>query len=208
MAVENPSLRDPRLFWVRCSQGLQENKFLDLMSSTFPQLGAPTSFEFLMQGTNQRRVLLTVEKTPERIQEFLKSVDFSSFLFVAPKRKESTQSSHEDMMAVPPTPNQLDSMNLEELDNEERDGAVPTDDQDQDEEKPKETEQEKLDTQQPVNSTGAQTIQSSLKTSGTEAFLSCHICQAVCKSVIMLIRHSYSHMGQPERLCGVCGGCG
>ncbi|XP_036967065.1 uncharacterized protein LOC119026691 isoform X1 [Acanthopagrus latus] len=35
--------------------------------------------------------------------------------------------------------------------------------------------------------------------------LSCKVCQALRRSTNMLIRHAWSHVDEPERLCGVCG---
>ncbi|XP_038587337.1 zinc finger protein 436-like [Micropterus salmoides] len=50
-------------------------------------------------------------------------------------------------------------------------------------------------------------VQSSPKasTDKSDAPLSCKVCQALRGSMNMLIKHAWSHVDDPERLCGVCG---
>ncbi|XP_074555116.1 uncharacterized protein LOC141811099 isoform X2 [Halichoeres trimaculatus] len=168
---------------VRCPRGLQTNQFSDLLRSTFPQLSAHSSVEFF-RGTNNNLVQLTA-KTPEKIQELMKT---DGILFVKPKEQESVQSSHEDIKDIFPTPDQT------ELDDEERDDVVLTDDQDQDEKESGETEPGESD----------ETTQPSLNTSGTETHLTCQICLTVLRSEETLLKHSHCHTNDPGRLCEVC----
>ncbi|XP_074555126.1 uncharacterized protein LOC141811108 [Halichoeres trimaculatus] len=44
-----------------------------------------------------------------------------------------------------------------------------------------------------------------LEASTENVLLSCKVCQALSGSRNMLIKHSWSHVEDPERLCGVCG---
>ncbi|XP_067435659.1 uncharacterized protein [Thunnus thynnus] len=42
-------------------------------------------------------------------------------------------------------------------------------------------------------------------TENSDALLSCKVCTVLCTSTNMLVKHVWSHVDDPERVCGVCG---
>ncbi|KAK2863400.1 hypothetical protein Q5P01_002933 [Channa striata] len=55
-----------------------------------------------------------------------------------------------------------------------------------------------------VNTKRRKTIKSSQSTEA-KAIVSCKVCGSLCGSRNILIKHSWSHVDSPKRLCGVCG---
>ncbi|XP_060886709.1 zinc finger protein 809-like [Labrus mixtus] len=78
-------------------------------------------------------------------------------------------------------------------------------DRNQEEEELKQNIHEQLETQ--VKSKRRKRIQSPLMAAadGGGVPLSCKVCKVLRGSLNMLIKHSWSHVEDPERLCGVCG---
>ncbi len=70
-----------------------------------------------------------------------------------------------------------------------------------------ESEAEKTTRKRQVEPSGLQMTPSSVKvsTDNGDALLSCKVCRALHRKTNMLIKHAWSHVDGPERLCGVCG---
>lgn len=68
-----------------CPRGLQEDDFLELLRSTFPQLGSEEPLDFLISSSHKRLQLLQIEpRTPEAIYNAINAVG-NSALYIRPK---------------------------------------------------------------------------------------------------------------------------
>ncbi|XP_030608832.1 uncharacterized protein LOC115796606 [Archocentrus centrarchus] len=78
---------------LRCPRGLQEDDFLELLRSTFPQLATDEPLDFFMSSTNRKLRPLKVDpRTPEEIYKAIKSCGHSA-LYIKPKKKDVDSSS-------------------------------------------------------------------------------------------------------------------
>ncbi|XP_041820709.1 zinc finger protein 568-like [Chelmon rostratus] len=84
---------------VRCPRGLQEEDFLDLLRSTFPQLAAQKPFDVFTSDRRKRLQPLRVKTlTPEEIHRSIRQTGAgTSALYIRLKTGEDPQSSSEDL---------------------------------------------------------------------------------------------------------------
>ncbi|KAM9426676.1 uncharacterized protein KZ484_021513 isoform 2-T2 [Pholidichthys leucotaenia] len=81
---------------VQCPHGLHESNFLDLLRSTFPELGAGGPFEIFTVDRRQRLQPLKLKSlTPEEIHKVIGSTRQSA-LYIRPKTVENRQSRDEE----------------------------------------------------------------------------------------------------------------
>ncbi|KAM9426146.1 uncharacterized protein KZ484_016693 isoform 2-T2 [Pholidichthys leucotaenia] len=81
---------------LQCPRGLQESDFLDLLRSTFPQLGDDEPFDIFTTDRSRRLLPLKINKlTPEEIHKAIKSTGHSA-LYIKRKTTEVHQSSNEE----------------------------------------------------------------------------------------------------------------
>ncbi|CAJ1048321.1 zinc finger protein 37-like isoform X1 [Xyrichtys novacula] len=220
---------------VRCPRGLQEPQFLDLLRSSFPQLtGLFDAFtvDTTKKLTPLNLKTLTPEKIQRAIQSrgkgrsalYIRAKDSRSFMEKPPPsdgRAEAVDESSPDgrveelLQHVGATEDGVehDGRSQDFRDpNSARHGADSDDGDDGDEEwKPdencEETEEmkKKKKIRSSVRTKRRKPKLSSLKVETSGAPLSCRVCRALRGSENMLIKHSWSHVDDPEGLCGVCG---
>ncbi|XP_038587336.1 zinc finger protein 2-like isoform X2 [Micropterus salmoides] len=249
---------------LRCDRGLQENDFLDLLRSTFPQLTG--HFDVFTTDTTRTLTPLKLNTlTPEEIQRSIQSIGKGrSALYIRAKRKDeavndtsndknrphaSSHNNPQEKVEVNKADRVFNSRwqqveaeknkeygisddfsalssacsAAERDDDDDVDDEVEEDDGDE-EWKPDKKDEELRESDTEQNSSKTMTkprevehsgvitkkrkqVQSSLKasTDQSDAPLSCKVCQALRGSMNMLIKHAWSHVDDPERLCGVCG---
>ncbi|TMS13126.1 Ankyrin repeat and BTB/POZ domain-containing protein 2 [Larimichthys crocea] len=205
-----------------CPRGLQEPGFLDLLRSTFSQL--TEHFEvFTADETRTLTPLKLQTLTPEEIRKSIRSTRRST-LYVRAKRAEELPATSTEQLH-PPQRNNKDADGLHtssdsnkddhlssnstwqqqiETD-EEQQGTSDEDDDwkpDRDDEVPRESEAErdpsKVKRRRRLSSPKAAAC-------NRDARPSCKVCHALRGSTNMLVKHAWSHVDDPERLCGVCG---
>ncbi|XP_073330929.1 uncharacterized protein [Pagrus major] len=227
--------------------GLQEADFLDLLSSTFPQLAAQKSFDLFTSDRSKRLHPLRVESlTPEEIYRSVRlngagnsalyirlkaadevweeelhpadAVEDSSSTSDQTWMNTSSKSQHEDMESE----NEEDGgsksavgrlWSLLVLSEGNGDGAPVSDDDwklDKSENHVREKEPKKRTMRRKkkkklrLKPKGWRRRRQQTRPTDSDP-LSCKVCRAQRRSTNMLIRHAWSHVDDPERLCGVCG---
>ncbi|KAI3376492.1 hypothetical protein L3Q82_016451 [Scortum barcoo] len=211
---------------LRCPLGLQKEDFLDLLKSTFPQLDDQKPFEiFITDGNKELKPLRVETLTPEEIHR----TNGHSALYIRLKEQEANVEEFHDssassdrttlnmscaVVSSSSTP-QHEGTRTEKDDDEyggrsemlflsesERDENEVSDDDCKPDERKRhlsKNEAEMMTKKHQVKHSGLQT------TENGEAPLSCKVCRALQGKTSMLIGHAFSHMDNPERLCGVCG---
>ncbi|XP_038586868.1 uncharacterized protein LOC119911968 [Micropterus salmoides] len=243
---------------LRCDRGLQENDFLDLLRSTFPQLTG--HFDVFTTDTTRTLTPLKLNTlTPEEIQRSIQSIGKGrSALYIRAKRKDeavndtsndknrphaSSHNNPQEKVEVNKADRVFNSrwQQVEAEKNKEygisddfsalssarsaaeRDDEDEVEEDDGDEEwKPDKKDEELRESDTEQNSSKTMTkprevehsgvitkkrkqVQSSLKasTDKSDTPLSCKVCQALRRSMNMLIKHAWSHLDDPEALWSV-----
>ncbi|XP_070711241.1 uncharacterized protein [Pempheris klunzingeri] len=215
---------------LRCPCGLQEEDFLDLLRSSFPQLAAQESFDFFSADRSKRLDPLRVETvTPEKVHR----VTGRSALYIRLKEREDVQEEQEEE-------EEEDVQEEEEEEDEEEEEEEDEDVQEEEEEEEEEEEDHPVDAAEGSSSTSegtklstrrstappedmeaeeggddenrVKTRRRTVKRSPVEASadagdapLRCKACWVRLKTTAAQIKHAWSHVDDPERLCGVCG---
>ncbi|XP_037614882.1 uncharacterized protein LOC119481760 isoform X2 [Sebastes umbrosus] len=150
---------------VRCSRGLQEADFLDLLKSTFPQLAAHKPFDVFTTNRRKRLQPITAETlTPESCRS-----TGHSALYFRLKAQEEVPAREEELPDSSST-----------------------------------SDQTELNTSSTSQRKGGGRRRRRRRHSGVQMMF-CEVCRALHASTSMLIKHSWSHVDDPERLCGLCG---
>ncbi|XP_045921420.1 uncharacterized protein LOC123980890 isoform X2 [Micropterus dolomieu] len=256
-------LKSP-LLDLRCPRGLQEDDFLDLLRSTFPQLTGRFD-AFTTDATRKLAPLKLKTLTPEEIQRSIKSRGKGrSALYIRAQRANKSLTSQEQRspqgkdtddtrnyenrphanavekdeedplsaisrwqlqvkieededqiiskLILDPAESEVHNEDGDDVDRVEEDEGDDDRKQDKNDVELREREDEqsssKMMRKRRVEHSGIKTkkrkrVQSSLNKS--DAPLSCKVCRALHNSMKILIKHAWSHVDDPERLCGVCG---
>ncbi|XP_027137662.1 zinc finger protein 774 isoform X2 [Larimichthys crocea] len=203
-----------------CPRGLQEPGFLDLLRSTFSQL--TEHFEvFTADETRTLTPLKLQTLTPEEIRKSIRSTRRST-LYVRAKRAEELPATSTEQLH-PPQRNNKDADGLHTSSDSNKDDhlssnstwqqQIETDEEqqrtsdedddwkpDRDDEVPRESEAER----DPSKVT-RRLSSPKAAACNRDARPSCKVCHALRGSTNMLVKHAWSHVDDPERLCGVCG---
>ncbi|XP_070786269.1 uncharacterized protein [Enoplosus armatus] len=204
---------------VRCPRGLQEEDFLDLLRSAFPQLAAQKQFDFFTSDRTKRLQPLRLETlTPE---EIYRTAGHSALYIRLKKQEEDLQdsSSTSDQTRLKTSSPVLSSSSTSqhEADGERPESAglwsLPVLSESEDEASHDDWKPDKREKHQRESETERMTRKRRVKRSAvrmirsddSDSPLSCKVCRALRGSTSMLIKHAWSHVDDPERLCGVCG---
>ncbi|XP_026018976.1 zinc finger protein 37-like isoform X1 [Astatotilapia calliptera] len=225
-----------------CPRGLQEDDFLELLRSTFPQLGSEEHLDFLISSSHKRLQLLQIEpRTPEAIYNAINAVG-NSALYIRPKTgKEEEKTLHSLQTNVDPpssdtealrsvkakllsSPTQHDddttvdvlatnsTSENQDLRTEEdaSDSEVNSSDGMNEDEMLDGDDDWKPDPklQLPKRKKEKQTKKKQVAKCWIKRFkgkVSCKVCGVGYTHLASLMRHIWSHVGEPQSVCGVCG---
>ncbi|CAI5660841.1 unnamed protein product [Oreochromis niloticus] len=225
-----------------CPRGLQEDDFLELLRSTFPQLGSDEPLDFLISSSHRRLQLLQIEpRTPEVIYNAINAVG-NSALYIRPKTgKEEEKTLHSlqtnvdpvssdaealrsvkakllssptqhdddttvDVLATNSTSENQDLRTEEDVSDSEvnssdgmnEDEMLDGDDDWKPDPKP----------QLPKTKKEKQTKKKQVAKCWIKRFkgkISCKVCGVEYTHLASLMRHIWSHVDEPQSVCGVCG---
>ncbi|XP_041820702.1 uncharacterized protein LOC121626322 isoform X2 [Chelmon rostratus] len=219
--------------------GLQEEDFLDLLTSTFPQLAARKPFDVFTSDKRKRLQPLRVKTlTPEEIHRSIRQTGAgTSALYIRLKAQEEEEELHQGSSSTSdqtsPVLASSSRSQHEDVETEQADGGagsesavgrlwsllvlsesegdrgeVSDDDwkPDRREKHLRDSEPDKKRRKRRVKSSGIRTKSPKASADARDAPLSCKVCGAARWSASMLIKHAWSHVDDPGRLCGVCGG--
>uniref|UniRef100_A0A3Q2VRW3 Transcription factor 7-like 2 n=1 Tax=Haplochromis burtoni TaxID=8153 RepID=A0A3Q2VRW3_HAPBU len=225
-----------------CPRGLQEDDFLELLRSTFPQLGSEEPLDFLISSSHKRLQLLQIEpRTPEAIYNAINAVG-NSALYIRPKTgKEEEKTLHSLQTNVDPpssdaealrsvkakllsSPTQHDddttvdvlatnsTSENQDLRTEEdaSDSEVNSSDGMNEDEMLDGDDDWKPDPkpQLPKRKKEKQTKKKQVAKCWIKRFkgkVSCKVCGVGYTHLASLMRHIWSHVDEPQSVCGVCG---
>ncbi|CAK6974733.1 uncharacterized protein LOC122974068 isoform X3 [Scomber scombrus] len=216
---------------LQCPLGLQEADFLDLLKSTFPQLAADKPFDIFITDQSRRLQPLRVEKmTPEQIYSSIKSTGHSA-LYIRLKEQKETHHLHRQIDS-PSTSDQTslntnshniqveqtqEDMQIEEVTDFSTQPESAKDfmvlfESEAEGEGDDDWEKISVKTKRRIKRSGVKTksrksIPSSPKApiEKSDVHLSCKVCSILRGSMNMLIKHAWSHVGDLQSVCGVCG---
>ncbi|XP_031615557.2 zinc finger protein 37-like isoform X3 [Oreochromis aureus] len=226
-----------------CPRGLQEDDFLELLRSTFPQLGSDEPLDFLISSSHRKLQLLQIEpRTPEVIYNAINAVG-NSALYIRPKTgKEEEKTLHSlqtnvdpvssdaealrsvkakllsssptqhdddttvDVLATNSTSENQDLRTEEDVSDSEvnssdgmnEDEMLDGDDDWKPDPKP----------QLPKTKKEKQTKKKQVAKCWIKRFkgkISCKVCGVEYTHLASLMRHIWSHVDEPQSVCGVCG---
>ncbi|KAL4008053.1 hypothetical protein ACER0C_001905 [Sarotherodon galilaeus] len=226
-----------------CPRGLQEDDFLELLRSTFPQLGSDEPLDFLISSSHRRLQLLQIEpRTPEVIYNAINAVG-NSALYIRPKTgKEEEKTLHSLQTNVDPVSSDAEALRSvkakllsssptqhdddttvdvlatnstsenQDLRTEEdaSDSEVNSSDGMNEDEMLDGDDDWKPDPkpQLPKTKKEKQTKKKQLAKCWIKRFkgkISCKVCGVGYTHLASLMRHIWSHVDEPQSVCGVCG---
>ncbi|KAM7376839.1 hypothetical protein PAMA_013551 [Pampus argenteus] len=198
---------------LQCPLGLQEADFLQLLRSSFPQLAADEPFDVFTTDRGKKLLPLTVKTlTPEEIYRSIRSAGHSALYIRLKKQEDCHLQIKEDS---PPTADQssLNTSHVQPAGDVETEEAA--DDYFTRSESAKdfvaladgEDGQETVSakTKRRVKRKTSKFIESKALTENSDALLTCKVCSVSRGSANMLIKHAWSHVDDPQSVCGVCG---
>ncbi|XP_041636154.1 zinc finger protein 436-like isoform X2 [Cheilinus undulatus] len=212
---------------VRCPRGLQEAEFLDLLKVSFPQLMGEFDV-FTINPTRRLKPLKLKVMTPEEIQKALKSEGKGrSALYIRLKgpneplssqdttneekpqaSPEGAESNESDHLIIQSDRSAADS-DSEDVDNEEEDDEKDVEWKPGSEDELKDKISGPHSSKRKKKAQVKRSVVKIPKSKPTKASLpvplSCQVCKTLRWSNNKLIKHSWIHVEEAERLCGVCG---
>ncbi|XP_068443531.1 uncharacterized protein [Clinocottus analis] len=193
---------------VRCPRGLQEEDFLDLLRSTFPQLEPQKPFDVFKSDRSRRLQRLVVKTlTPEEILR-TRSPGDKSLIYIRLKTAEEAElhlSQRTDEGATMKSEAEQDSSSGQHIPAQQQE--VETQEAVEDEDGGEALDGD--DNWEPESPQTSKTKSKSLRKQGAEeenaGKKACQVCGIWYRATGSLIKHAWSHVDEPSGACGVCG---
>ncbi|KAM6894708.1 uncharacterized protein PEZ65_022361 [Lycodopsis pacificus] len=197
---------------VRCPRGLREEDFLDLLRSTFPQLGGHDKpFDVFKSDRSRRLQKLQVKTmTPEEIFR-TRSTGEKTLIYIRPKEEEeeeeeelhlsqrSDEASGESVMKKSDDAG-LDSSPVQDVEGNRAETKEDAADEDGDDDwEPESPRTSKRKRKRGAEAAGVQ------RKSMSSGKAPCEVCGVRYRTRGSLIKHAWSHADEPRCVCGVCG---
>ncbi|XP_038162013.1 zinc finger and SCAN domain-containing protein 2-like isoform X2 [Cyprinodon tularosa] len=229
--LENPQLEAPAetelhtssVRELKCPRGLQEADFLELLRVTFPQLVGDDKKICIYKSDRSRKLqkLRVNTITPEDIYRTMKSTGVKKhLLYIKLKTGEEDDSENEENLQLVKDEPQLTTCGVMEdesapLQSPEYQSGGSTHEDDEagernaraDEEwKPSPEEAEDLeDLEDPKPREAIKQGPRRLGEKGDGSKASCRVCGVFYRTLSNFARHAWSHVDDPQSVCGVCG---